>query len=79
MSNKNNTRYIQATGWGNMYYKDNFNMLVKMKTKVDPGDLFRHYVAGAIGVVAINLLWVWFGKSLKLESNDLVVVFFKVI
>ena len=41
-----------------MYYKDNFNMLVKMKTKVDPGDLFRHYVAGAIGVVAINLLWV---------------------
>ncbi|KAE9594850.1 putative tetrahydroberberine oxidase [Lupinus albus] len=42
MNIKNSTNYIQATAWGNMYFKDNFNRLVKIKTKVDPENLFRH-------------------------------------
>ncbi|CAL0301016.1 unnamed protein product [Lupinus luteus] len=42
MNKKNSTNYIQATTWGNMYFKDNFNRLVKIKTKVDPENLFRH-------------------------------------
>jgi len=42
MNKKNNTSYIQETAWGNMYFKDNFNKLVKIKTKVDPNNVFRH-------------------------------------
>ena len=42
MNKKNSTSYIQATAWGNMYFKDNFNRLVKIKTKVDPDNVFRH-------------------------------------
>ncbi|XP_019158898.1 PREDICTED: berberine bridge enzyme-like 15 [Ipomoea nil] len=33
---------MQASAWGNMYYKDNFNRLVQVKTKVDPDNFFRH-------------------------------------
>ncbi|CAL5184176.1 unnamed protein product [Lathyrus oleraceus] len=42
MNKKNDTSFIQATSWGNMYFKDNFNRLVKIKTKVDPENVFRH-------------------------------------
>ncbi|XP_015959368.1 berberine bridge enzyme-like 13 [Arachis duranensis] len=42
MNKKNSTSYIQATAWGNMYFKDNFNRLVKIKTKFDPENVFRH-------------------------------------
>lgn len=34
--------FIQASAWGSMYYKDNFNRLVKIKTKFDPENFFRH-------------------------------------
>jgi hypothetical protein len=42
INKKNSTSFIQATSWGNMYFKDNFNRLVKIKTKVDPENVFRH-------------------------------------
>ncbi|GMN64427.1 hypothetical protein TIFTF001_033495 [Ficus carica] len=38
----NGTDFIQALGWGNKYFKSNFNRLVRVKTKVDPGNFFRH-------------------------------------
>ncbi|XP_047963989.1 berberine bridge enzyme-like 15 [Salvia hispanica] len=40
--NKNRSSFIQANSWGTRYFKDNFNRLVKVKTKVDPGNFFRH-------------------------------------
>ncbi|KAF7842398.1 berberine bridge enzyme-like 13 [Senna tora] len=42
MNARNSTSYIQASAWGNMYFKDNFNRLVKIKTMVDPENVFRH-------------------------------------
>ncbi|XP_022140062.1 berberine bridge enzyme-like 13 [Momordica charantia] len=42
MNKKDNTSLVQATEWGNKYFKDNFNRLVKVKTKVDPENFFRH-------------------------------------
>ncbi|KAJ9163189.1 hypothetical protein P3X46_022887 [Hevea brasiliensis] len=42
MNKKTNTSFIEATAWGNKYFKDNFNRLVKVKTKVDPDNFFRH-------------------------------------
>lgn len=42
-TNKNaSTSFIEASGWGVKYFKDNFNKLVKVKTKVDPENFFRH-------------------------------------
>lgn len=40
--NKGNTSFIQASGWGSRYFKDNFNRLVRIKTKFDPDNFFRH-------------------------------------
>lgn len=40
--NKNGTSFIQAASWGTRYFKDNFNRLVRVKTKVDPDNFFRH-------------------------------------
>lgn len=41
--NKNrNTSYIEAIGWGTRYYKENFGRLLRVKTKVDPDNFFRH-------------------------------------
>lgn len=42
MNKKNNTSFIQASVWGVRYFKDNFNRLVKIKTRFDPGNFFRH-------------------------------------
>ncbi|KAJ1389701.1 FAD-binding, type 2 [Sesbania bispinosa] len=42
INSKNSTSYIQASTWGYRYFKDNFNRLVKIKTKVDPENVFRH-------------------------------------
>ncbi|KAG2262013.1 hypothetical protein Bca52824_069092 [Brassica carinata] len=33
---------IKAQTWGAQYFKNNFNRLVKIKTKVDPENFFRH-------------------------------------
>ncbi|KAE8664533.1 reticuline oxidase-like protein-like [Hibiscus syriacus] len=42
-TNKNaSTSFIEASGWGVRYFKHNFNKLVKVKTKVDPDNFFRH-------------------------------------
>ncbi|PSR86437.1 Berberine bridge enzyme-like [Actinidia chinensis var. chinensis] len=41
--NKNGcTDFVQASVWGTMYFKHNFNRLVHIKTKVDPDNFFRH-------------------------------------
>ncbi|KAF3450416.1 hypothetical protein FNV43_RR06497 [Rhamnella rubrinervis] len=42
MNNKNNTNFIEASVWGYKYFKDNFNRLVKVKSRVDPDNFFRH-------------------------------------
>ncbi|CAL9242007.1 unnamed protein product [Arabidopsis halleri] len=34
--------FIEAKIWGAKYFKDNFNRLVRIKTKVDPDNFFRH-------------------------------------
>ncbi|CAA2964906.1 berberine bridge enzyme-like 15 [Olea europaea subsp. europaea] len=41
-SNKNGTSLEEASLWGTSYFKDNFNRLVNIKTKVDPDNFFRH-------------------------------------
>ncbi|TXG48892.1 hypothetical protein EZV62_024767 [Acer yangbiense] len=42
INKRGNTSLIQATSWGLKYFKGNFKRLVKVKTKVDPHNLFRH-------------------------------------
>ncbi|KAG8389842.1 hypothetical protein BUALT_Bualt01G0020500 [Buddleja alternifolia] len=37
-----NTSYAQARVWGIKYFKNNFKRLVRVKTKVDPGNFFRN-------------------------------------
>ncbi|KAK1401103.1 BBE domain-containing protein [Heracleum sosnowskyi] len=36
------TNYTQASKWGKMYFKNNFDRLVQIKSKVDPTNFFRH-------------------------------------
>jgi len=41
--NKNkNASSVNASVWGSKYFKNNFNRLVRVKTKVDPENFFRH-------------------------------------
>ncbi|KAJ0081788.1 hypothetical protein Patl1_11484 [Pistacia atlantica] len=42
MNKKSNTSFVEASAWGAKYFKDNFNRLVRVKTKVDPDNFFRH-------------------------------------
>nr|KYP49615.1 Reticuline oxidase-like protein [Cajanus cajan] len=42
INTKNNTSYVEASSWGYRYFKNNFDRLVKIKTKVDPQNVFRH-------------------------------------
>ncbi|KAL3839299.1 hypothetical protein ACJIZ3_023890 [Penstemon smallii] len=43
MNEKGTSSFTQATLWGTKYFKnDNFNRLVRVKTKVDPHNFFRH-------------------------------------
>ncbi|KAK0596481.1 hypothetical protein LWI29_016067 [Acer saccharum] len=42
MTKKNETSFIKAIGWGSRYFKDNFERLVTVKTRVDPDNFFRH-------------------------------------
>ncbi|KAJ4702879.1 Tetrahydrocannabinolic acid synthase [Melia azedarach] len=41
-NNKGYTSYEQASIWGKKYFKKNFDRLVRVKTKVDPGNFFRN-------------------------------------
>ncbi|XP_042513603.1 berberine bridge enzyme-like 26 [Macadamia integrifolia] len=36
------TSYSQAVAWGSKYFKNNFNRLLHVKTKADPGNFFRN-------------------------------------
>ncbi|KAL1827270.1 hypothetical protein ACET3Z_005682 [Daucus carota] len=36
------TNYTEASKWGKMYYKNNFDRLVHIKSKVDPTNFFGH-------------------------------------
>ncbi|KAM7524805.1 hypothetical protein LguiA_014707 [Lonicera macranthoides] len=42
VNNKGNTSYTKASVWGTKYFKNNFNRLVHIKTKVDPANFFRN-------------------------------------
>ncbi|KAJ0042329.1 hypothetical protein Pint_18961 [Pistacia integerrima] len=42
VNKKSNTSFIEATVWGEKYFKGNFKRLVRVKTKVDPDNFFRH-------------------------------------
>ncbi|XP_050144937.1 berberine bridge enzyme-like 15 [Malus sylvestris] len=42
VNKKSNVSFIEASAWGKRYFKDNFNRLIKIKTKVDPDNFFRH-------------------------------------
>ncbi|VVA28362.1 PREDICTED: berberine bridge enzyme [Prunus dulcis] len=42
VNKKSNISFIEASAWGNRYFKDNFIRLIKIKTKVDPDNFFRH-------------------------------------
>ncbi|KAM3361771.1 berberine bridge enzyme-like 22 [Capsicum galapagoense] len=42
VNNKGNTSHAQARIWGEKYFKNNFDRLVKVKTKVDPTNFFRN-------------------------------------
>lgn len=42
MNKNSSSSFIQASAWGNKYFKNNFNRLVRIKTKVDPENFFRH-------------------------------------
>ncbi|XP_051128291.1 tetrahydroberberine oxidase-like [Andrographis paniculata] len=41
-NNVGKTSYSQASVWGLKYFKNNFNRLVRVKTRVDPGNFFRN-------------------------------------
>lgn len=40
--NRNGSSFIEASSWGMRYFKENFSRLVRVKTKVDPDNFFRH-------------------------------------
>ncbi|XP_011013633.1 PREDICTED: tetrahydrocannabinolic acid synthase-like [Populus euphratica] len=42
MNKETNTSFPGVSGWGTKYFKDNFYRLVRVKTKVDPDNFFRH-------------------------------------
>ncbi|XP_031110678.1 berberine bridge enzyme-like 13 [Ipomoea triloba] len=43
MSKGGNESFIQAMAWGNKYFKmENFDRLVRVKSRVDPDNFFRH-------------------------------------
>ncbi|KAK4259285.1 hypothetical protein QN277_005632 [Acacia crassicarpa] len=42
MNQFNGTSFLRSSTWGFKYFKDNFIRLVKVKSEVDPSNLFRH-------------------------------------
>ncbi|XP_022864866.1 cannabidiolic acid synthase-like [Olea europaea var. sylvestris] len=58
VNNKGNTSYAQASIWGIKYFKNNFNRLVHVKTKVDPANFFRNEQS-------IPPLYSWWNKNGK--------------
>ncbi|KAG7963883.1 hypothetical protein I3843_09G139100 [Carya illinoinensis] len=42
MNKGKDTSFMEAAAWGKSYFKDNFFRLVRVKTKVDPDNFFRH-------------------------------------
>ncbi|KAM7524801.1 hypothetical protein LguiA_014703 [Lonicera macranthoides] len=42
VNNKGNTSYAKASIWGTKYFRNNFNRLVHVKTKVDPTNFFKN-------------------------------------
>ncbi|KAK6150158.1 hypothetical protein DH2020_017683 [Rehmannia glutinosa] len=42
VNKEDNTSYAQASIWGLKYFKNNFRKLVRVKTKIDPGNFFRN-------------------------------------
>ncbi|XP_054802977.1 berberine bridge enzyme-like 26 [Prosopis cineraria] len=42
MNQYNNTSFLRSSIWGYKYFMDNYIRLVKVKSKVDPSNFFRH-------------------------------------
>ncbi|XVF84532.1 hypothetical protein PTKIN_Ptkin17bG0044400 [Pterospermum kingtungense] len=42
INNEGNTSLAQASVWGRKYFMNNFDRLVRVKTKIDPENFFRH-------------------------------------
>ncbi|KAK2980086.1 hypothetical protein RJ640_012617 [Escallonia rubra] len=42
MNKNGSTSFIEASGWGDKYFKNNFYRLVRIKSRVDPDNFFRH-------------------------------------
>ncbi|XP_054801075.1 berberine bridge enzyme-like 13 [Prosopis cineraria] len=42
MNQLNKTSFLRSSTWGFKYFKDNFIRLVKVKSKVDPSNFYRH-------------------------------------
>ncbi|KAK2998180.1 hypothetical protein RJ639_023718 [Escallonia herrerae] len=42
MNKNGSTNFIEASGWGDKYFKNNFYRLVRIKSKVDPDNFFRY-------------------------------------
>ncbi|KAM3308349.1 berberine bridge enzyme-like 28 [Capsicum chacoense] len=53
---KGHTSYAQAKVWGIKYFKNNFDRLVHVKTKVDPSNFFRNEqsIPSLRGIVKVN-------------------------
>ncbi|CAA3020183.1 berberine bridge enzyme-like 8 [Olea europaea var. sylvestris] len=58
VNDKDNTSYAQASIWGLKYFKNNFNRLVQVKTKVDPSNFFRNEQS----IPPLNSRWTKNGK-----------------
>ncbi|KAK4440273.1 Berberine bridge enzyme-like 23 [Sesamum alatum] len=62
MNNQGNTSYAQASVWGLKYFGNNFNRLVRVKTKVDPSNFFRNEQS-------IPPLSSWYNKDIRRWSS----------
>ncbi|KAK4440269.1 Berberine bridge enzyme-like 18 [Sesamum alatum] len=62
MNNQSNTSYAQASVWGLKYFGNNFNRLVRVKTKVDPSNFFRNEQS-------IPSLSSWYNKDIRRWSS----------
>ncbi|CAA2965218.1 berberine bridge enzyme-like 18 [Olea europaea subsp. europaea] len=58
VNDKDNTSYARASIWGLKYFKNNFNRLVQVKTKVDPSNFFRNEQS----IPPLNSRWTKNGK-----------------
>ncbi|KAK4440271.1 Berberine bridge enzyme-like 23 [Sesamum alatum] len=62
MNSQSNTSYAQASVWRLKYFGNNFNRLIRVKTKVDPSNFFRNEQS-------IPPLSSWYNKDIRCWSS----------